>query len=131
MLDRVSINGRDAVACGQVMENYPRIYFACHTRHVKDPKTRRAGERASGKHSGFTWRKEPTALVDVGSAHGRDGFDDVTECGSDWCGEDTCGELGAAEDRRRFAAAIDGERDCDCAKQARCDGAVARGCNAK
>ena len=30
---------RDAVRA--VMENYPRIYFACHTRHVKDPKTRR------------------------------------------------------------------------------------------
>lgn len=28
-------------ALRQVMELYPRIYFACHTRHVRDPKTRR------------------------------------------------------------------------------------------
>ena len=25
----------------QVMKCYPRIYFACHTRHVRDPRTRR------------------------------------------------------------------------------------------
>ena len=30
---------RDAAI--QVMELYPRIYFACHTRHVRDPKTQR------------------------------------------------------------------------------------------
>jgi DNA-binding MarR family transcriptional regulator len=28
-------------AVKQVMELYPRIYFACHTRHVRDPKTQR------------------------------------------------------------------------------------------
>ena len=31
--------GKEAVR--QVMELYPRIYFACHTRHVRDPKTSR------------------------------------------------------------------------------------------
>ena len=25
----------------QVMTLYPKIFFACHTRHVRDPKTRR------------------------------------------------------------------------------------------
>lgn len=28
-------------AVRQVMELYPRIYFACHRRHVRDPKSRR------------------------------------------------------------------------------------------
>ena len=28
-------------AVRQLMELYPRIYFACHTRHVRDPRTRR------------------------------------------------------------------------------------------
>src|SRR5271155_6244546 len=28
-------------AARQVMELYPKIYFACHTRHVRDPRTRR------------------------------------------------------------------------------------------
>ena len=26
---------------GQVLELYPKIFFACHTRHVRDPSTRR------------------------------------------------------------------------------------------
>src|ERR1700747_1393732 len=29
-------------AVRQLLEFYPRIYFACHMRHVRDPKTRRA-----------------------------------------------------------------------------------------
>ena len=33
--------GRRSGAVREVMEDYPRIFFACHTRHVRDPKTRR------------------------------------------------------------------------------------------
>jgi MarR family transcriptional regulator, organic hydroperoxide resistance regulator len=54
---------RDAVQA--VMENYPRIYFACHTRHVKDPKTRRqvsAHQASILDHLDWT---EPTALLEL------------------------------------------------------------------
>ena len=44
---------KDAVR--QVMELYPRIYFACHTRHVRDPGNSPAPERAPGQYSGSLW----------------------------------------------------------------------------
>jgi len=55
--------GRDAVR--QVMENYPRIYFACHTRHVKDPKTRRQVSAHQASILDHLDEKEPTALVEL------------------------------------------------------------------
>jgi DNA-binding MarR family transcriptional regulator len=54
---------RDAVRA--VMENYPRIYFACHTRHVKDPKTRRQVSAHQASILDHLDEAEPTALVDL------------------------------------------------------------------
>lgn len=31
--------GMSHEAVGRVLQDYPKIYFACHTRHVRDPKT--------------------------------------------------------------------------------------------
>jgi DNA-binding MarR family transcriptional regulator len=55
--------GRDAVR--QVMENYPRIYFACHTRHVKDPKTRRQVSVHQASILDHLDESDPTALVEL------------------------------------------------------------------
>jgi DNA-binding MarR family transcriptional regulator len=55
--------GRDAVR--SVMENYPRIYFACHTRHVKDPKTRRQVSAHQASILDHLDESEPTALVEL------------------------------------------------------------------
>src|SRR5579864_6239568 len=54
---------RDAVRA--VMENYPRIYFACHTRHVKDPKTRRQVSAHQASILDHLDARDPTALVDL------------------------------------------------------------------
>ena len=54
---------RDAVRA--VMENYPRIYFACHTRHVKDPKTRRQVSAHQASILDHLDETEPTALVEL------------------------------------------------------------------
>lgn len=54
---------RDAVA--SVMENYPRIYFACHTRHVKDPKTRRQVSAHQASILDHLDETEPTALLEL------------------------------------------------------------------
>ena len=54
---------RDAVR--SVMENYPRIYFACHTRHVKDPKTRRQVSAHQASILDHLDETEPTALVEL------------------------------------------------------------------
>src|ERR1700733_949418 len=59
----MSLMKRDAVRAG--MENYPRIYFACHTRHVKDPKTRRQVSAHQRKILDHLDETEPTALVDL------------------------------------------------------------------
>jgi DNA-binding MarR family transcriptional regulator len=53
---------RDAVRA--VMENYPRIYFACHTRHVRDPKTRRQVSAHQASILDHLDETEPTALVE-------------------------------------------------------------------
>jgi DNA-binding MarR family transcriptional regulator len=55
--------GRDAVR--QVMENYPRIYFACHTRHVKDPKTRRQVSAHQASILDHLDESDATALVEL------------------------------------------------------------------
>ena len=55
--------GRDAVR--QVMAHYPRIYFACHTRHVKDPKTRRQVSAHQASILDHLDESDPTALVEL------------------------------------------------------------------
>jgi DNA-binding MarR family transcriptional regulator len=54
---------RDAVR--SVMENYPRIYFACHTRHVKDPKTRRQVSAHQASILDHLDETDPTALLEL------------------------------------------------------------------
>src|ERR1700722_6171184 len=55
--------GRDAVR--QVMAHYPRIYFACHTRHVKDPKTQRQVSAHQASILDHLDENDPTALVEL------------------------------------------------------------------
>jgi MarR family transcriptional regulator, organic hydroperoxide resistance regulator len=49
----------------QVMEFYPRIYFACHTRHVRDPKTRRLLSAHQASILDHLDEREPLALQDL------------------------------------------------------------------
>lgn len=52
-------------AVRQVMELYPRIYFACHTRHVRDPRTRRLLSAHQASILDHLDEHEPLALVDL------------------------------------------------------------------
>lgn len=54
---------RDAVK--QVMELYPRIYFACHTRHVRDPKTQRLLSAHQANILDHLDEREPLTLLDL------------------------------------------------------------------
>jgi DNA-binding MarR family transcriptional regulator len=54
---------RDTVR--SVMENYPRIYFACHTQHVKDPKTRRQVSAHQASILDHLDESEPTTLLEL------------------------------------------------------------------
>jgi DNA-binding MarR family transcriptional regulator len=54
---------KDAVR--QVMELYPRIYFACHTRHVRDPKTRQLLSAHQASILDHLDEHEPLALLDL------------------------------------------------------------------
>jgi DNA-binding MarR family transcriptional regulator len=54
---------KDAVQ--QVMELYPRIYFACHTRHVRDPETRRLLSAHQASILDHLDEREPLALLDL------------------------------------------------------------------
>jgi DNA-binding MarR family transcriptional regulator len=54
---------KDAVR--QVMELYPRIYFACHTRHVRDPETRRLLSAHQASILDHLDEREPLALLDL------------------------------------------------------------------
>ena len=54
---------KDAVR--QVMELYPRIYFACHTRHVRDPQTRRLLSAHQASILDHLDEHEPLALLDL------------------------------------------------------------------
>jgi MarR family transcriptional regulator, organic hydroperoxide resistance regulator len=49
----------------QMMEFYPRIYFACHTRHVRDPKTRRLLSAHQASILDHLDEREPLALQDL------------------------------------------------------------------
>jgi DNA-binding MarR family transcriptional regulator len=52
-------------AVRQVMELYPRIYFACHTRHVRDPQTRRLLSAHQASILDRLDEHEPLALLDL------------------------------------------------------------------
>jgi MarR family transcriptional regulator, organic hydroperoxide resistance regulator len=52
-------------AVHQVMELYPRIYFACHTRHVRDPETRRLLSAHQASILDHLDEREPLALLDL------------------------------------------------------------------
>jgi DNA-binding MarR family transcriptional regulator len=52
-------------AVRQVMEFYPRIYFACHTRHVRDPKTRRLLSAHQASILDHLDDREPVTLLDL------------------------------------------------------------------
>jgi DNA-binding MarR family transcriptional regulator len=52
-------------AVRQVMELYPRIYFACHTRHVRDPKTHDLLSAHQASILDHLDEREPLALLDL------------------------------------------------------------------
>jgi MarR family transcriptional regulator, organic hydroperoxide resistance regulator len=52
-------------AVRQVMELYPRIYFACHTRHVRDPKTKRVLSAHQASILDHLDEREPLTLLDL------------------------------------------------------------------
>src|SRR5262249_49360133 len=52
-------------AVKQVMELYPRIYFACHTRHVRDPKTQRLLSAHQASILDHLDEREPLTLLDL------------------------------------------------------------------
>ena len=51
-----------AQAAGALMALYPRIYFACHTRHVKDPQTERLLSRHQASVLDHLDEIDPTTL---------------------------------------------------------------------
>lgn len=55
----------DKNAVRQVMELYPRIYFACHTRHVRDPETRRLLSAHQASILDHLDERDPLALLDL------------------------------------------------------------------
>jgi DNA-binding MarR family transcriptional regulator len=59
------VANRIAEAAGRVMSLYPRIYFACHTRHVRDPQTQRALSRHQASVLDHLDEVDPTTLNDL------------------------------------------------------------------
>jgi DNA-binding MarR family transcriptional regulator len=55
-------------AMSAVMTLYPRIYFACHTRHVRDPQTQRMLSRHQASILDHLDELEPTTVMDL-AAH--------------------------------------------------------------
>ena len=51
-----------------VMTLYPRIYFACHTRHVRDPQSQRLLSRHQASILDHLDEVEPTTVMDL-AAH--------------------------------------------------------------
>ncbi len=49
----------------QLLEWYPRIFFACHTRHVRDPKTRRVLSAHQASILDHLDEQEPVTLLDL------------------------------------------------------------------
>jgi DNA-binding MarR family transcriptional regulator len=52
-------------AVRQLMEFYPRIYFACHRRHVRDPKSRRVLSAHQGSILDHLDAREPVMLLEL------------------------------------------------------------------
>jgi DNA-binding MarR family transcriptional regulator len=52
-------------AVQQVLDHYPRIFFACHTRHRRDPKTRRVLSQHQASILDHLDDVEPTNLMDL------------------------------------------------------------------
>lgn len=52
-------------AARQLMELYPRIYYACHTRHVRDPKTQRLLSAHQASILDHLDEREPLTLRDL------------------------------------------------------------------
>jgi DNA-binding MarR family transcriptional regulator len=52
-------------AVRQLMEFYPRIYFACHRRHVRDPKSRRVLSAHQGSILDHLDEREPVMLLEL------------------------------------------------------------------
>jgi DNA-binding MarR family transcriptional regulator len=52
-------------AVKQVLVLYPRIYFACHTRHVRDPNSRRTLSAHQASILDHQDEREPLALLDL------------------------------------------------------------------
>src|SRR5689334_3048398 len=52
-------------AVAAVLANYPRIYFACHTRHVRDPASQRLLSRHQASVLDHLDELEPTTLMDL------------------------------------------------------------------
>ena len=49
----------------QVLDAYPKIFFACHARHVQDPKTRRVLSAHQASILDHLDSVEPTSLLDL------------------------------------------------------------------
>lgn len=54
-----------AAAARQLLTHYPRIYFACHTRHVRDPLSQRLLSRHQASVLDHLDEIEPTTLNDL------------------------------------------------------------------
>jgi MarR family transcriptional regulator, organic hydroperoxide resistance regulator len=52
-------------AARQLLELYPRIFFACHMRHVRDPKTRRVLSAHQASILDHLDEQEPVTLLDL------------------------------------------------------------------
>ena len=60
--------GHDLEAMTALMTLYPRIYFACHTRHVRDPQSQRLLSRHQASILDHLDELEPTTIMDL-AAH--------------------------------------------------------------
>jgi DNA-binding MarR family transcriptional regulator len=58
-------SGPHSPAADAVLTFYPRIYFACHTRHVRDPHTQRLLSRHQASVLDHLDEIEPTTLMDL------------------------------------------------------------------
>jgi MarR family transcriptional regulator, organic hydroperoxide resistance regulator len=54
-----------ADAAKQLLDLYPRIYFACHMRHIRDPKTRRLLSAHQASILDHLDEREPVTLLDL------------------------------------------------------------------
>ena len=57
--------GMERTTVRQVMELYPRIYFACHRRHVRDPKSKRVLSAHQASILDHLDEREPVTLLEL------------------------------------------------------------------